>query len=66
MELLDAHAHYNDEKFDIDREEVIKEIYNSGVTILVNAGYSLESSKKAIKIAKSHKFIYATVRNFSK
>ncbi len=66
MELLDSHAHYNDEKFDFDREEVIKEIYNSGVTILVNAGYSLESSKKAIEIAKKHTFIYATVRSVSK
>lgn len=61
MELFDSHAHYNDEKFEQDREEVLKEIYNSGVTKLVNAGYSLESSKTAIKIANSHEFIYATV-----
>lgn len=61
MELLDSHAHYNDEKFDEDREEVIKEIYNSGITTIINAGYSLESSKKAIEIAKTHRFIYATV-----
>lgn len=61
MELFDSHAHYNDEKFEQDREEVLKEIYNSGVTKLVNAGYSLESSKSAIEIANSHEFIYATV-----
>lgn len=61
MELFDSHAHYNDEKFEQDREELLKEIYNSGVTKLVNAGYSLESSKTAIEIANSHEFIYATV-----
>ena len=61
MELLDSHAHYNDEKFDEDREEVIEQIYNSGVTTIINAGYSLESSKKAIEIANKHEFIYATV-----
>lgn len=61
MELFDSHAHYNDEKFNQDREEVLKEIYKSGVTKLVNAGYSLESSKSAIEIANSHEFIYATV-----
>ena len=61
MELFDSHAHYNDKKFEQDREEVLKEIYNSGVTKLVNAGYSLESSKSAIEIASSHEFIYATV-----
>lgn len=61
MELLDSHAHYNDEKFDNDREEVLNKIYNSGVTTIINAGYSLESSKKAIQIANEHEFIYATV-----
>lgn len=61
MELLDSHAHYNDEKFEEDREEVIKEIYNSGVTTIINAGYSLESSKKAIEIAENYKFMYAIV-----
>lgn len=60
MELFDSHAHYNDERFKEDREDVIKEIYNSGVTKIINAGYSLESSKKAIEIAEKHEFIYAT------
>ena len=61
MELLDSHAHYNDEKFDSDREKVLNEVYNSGVTTIINAGYSIESSKKAIEIANEHEFIYATV-----
>jgi len=60
MELFDSHAHYNDEKFDEDREKLIKEIYNSGVTKIINAGYSLESSKKAVEIAKNYEFMYAT------
>ena len=61
MEIFDSHAHYNDEKFEADREEVLSKIYKSGVTKIVNAGYSLESSKKAIEIANKHEFIYATV-----
>ena len=28
MELLDSHAHYNDEKFDSDREKVLKNTYS--------------------------------------
>ena len=40
-------------KFDSDREKSFKyEVYNSGVTTIINAGYSIESSKKAIEIAK--------------
>lgn len=61
MELIDSHAHYNDEKFDDDRDTIIKEAYNSGITTIINAGYSLESSKKAIEIANQYKFMYATV-----
>lgn len=58
MELFDTHAHYNDEKFDEDREEIINNIYASGVTKLVNAGYSLESSKRALDIAKDYDWMY--------
>lgn len=61
MEFFDSHAHYNDEKFDNDREEVIKNIYDFGVTKIVNSGYNIESSMSTIEIAKKYEFIYATV-----
>lgn len=60
MELFDNHAHYNDEKFDNDRNEVIQQIYESGVTKFMCAGYSLDSSKKALEIANNYDFIYTT------
>lgn len=60
MELFDSHSHLNDEKFDEDRDKIIQEIYNSGVTYFITAGYSVESSKKAIEIAEKYDFIYAT------
>ena len=58
MELFDSHAHYNDEKFNDDREEIIKQIYKSGVSKIINAGYSLESSKYALEIAKEYEWMY--------
>ena len=58
MELFDSHSHYNDEKFDEDREQVIAETYNSGVTRFIVAGYNLESSKKAIEMSQKYKFIF--------
>ena len=57
MEFFDSHSHYNDEKFEEDRDELIESIYNSGVTRIINAGYSLESSKKAIQIAQDYNFM---------
>ena len=60
MGLIDSHSHLNDEKFDKDREKVIKEVYESGVTNFITAGYSVESSKKAIEIAQNYEFMYTT------
>ena len=60
MGLFDSHSHLNDEKFDEDREEQIKKIRESGVLNFITAGYSVESSKKALEIAKKYDFIYTT------
>lgn len=61
MELFDTHAHYNDEKFDNDRKQVIQDIYNSNVTMLVNAGYSVESSINGVEIAKDYDWMFNIV-----
>ena len=61
MEFLDSHCHLDDEKFDIDREKVIPEIYNAGITTFVNCGYSLQGSLRAIELSKKYDYIYATV-----
>lgn len=60
MRVFDSHAHYDDEKFEIDRDNIIQEIHTKGVDKIITAGYSLEASKKAIEIAKKYDFIYAT------
>ena len=60
MEFLDSHAHLDDEKFDIDRKEIIEKIKEEGTTKFISAGYSIESSKKAIELAKKYEYIYAT------
>ena len=61
MKLFDSHAHYDDEKFDEDRDDVIQSIHNSDVDKFISAGYSLESSKDAIQLANKYEFIYTTV-----
>ena len=61
MDYFDTHAHYDDDKFNEDREEVIEKIFNTGVTKCVNMGCDVESSQKAIEIANIHDFIYAAV-----
>ena len=61
MEYFDSHAHYNDDRFKDNKDELIKEMYKNGITKLVCAGYSVESSIKAIEIAEQYNHVYAIV-----
>ena len=61
MNLFDSHCHYNDEKFDIDREEIIQETLKNGVSHFIVAGFDIESSKKAVEIAKEYQGVYAII-----
>ena len=59
MEFFDSHSHYNDEKFDIDREEIINKTKEEGISKFVCAGYDIKSSKQAIEISNKYDFIYS-------
>ena len=59
MEFFDSHSHYNDEKFNEDREQIIKETYEAGITKFVCAGYNIESSLFSLEISKKYEFIYS-------
>ena len=52
MEFFDSHAHYDDEKFDEDREEVLNKIYKAGVTKCINIGCDIVTSENSIKLSK--------------
>lgn len=60
MKFFDSHAHLDDEKFNEDREHLIKEIKESGIDKFISAGYSLEGSKRGIELANKYDFIYTT------
>ena len=60
MEFFDTHCHFNDEKFDDDRDEIIKKIYYDDITKMVCIGYNINSSKSAVDISKNYDFMYAT------
>lgn len=61
MKLFDSHCHLTDEKFNEDREELIAKLQSEGVEKIVTAGYSLESSKESIKLAREYTFMYTTI-----
>ena len=60
MNFFDSHAHYNDERFIQNRDELIKKMYNDEITNIVCAGYSLKSSEDAINFTKKYNHMFAT------
>jgi TatD DNase family protein len=59
--IFDTHAHYDDERFDEDREELFSQMRDSGIGNIVNVGASLEGSRRSLELADKHEFIYAAV-----
>lgn len=58
--FFDSHAHFDDEKFNEDRYELIEKCYSEGISNIVTAGYSITSSLIALDIANRYDFIYST------
>lgn len=54
MKIFDTHAHYSDNIYDVDREELYKNMFAEGVSDIALIGASLENSKKEKEIAKAY------------
>ena len=59
MKFFDSHAHLDDEKFNEDREQLIEDTYNDGITKFVCAGYNIKSSLDSLEMSKKYEFIYS-------
>lgn len=57
--LFDTHAHYNDRRFNGDREELFASLAGAGVGLVLNPGCDRETSEIAVGYAETHPFIYA-------
>ncbi len=62
LKFIDSHAHYDDERFDDDRNELLNRIHNeNGVQNIINIGCSMERSELSVKLADEYPFMYAAV-----
>ena len=59
--IFESHAHYDDEAFDADREELLKECRNQGIEYIVNVSSSLKSVETTLALAEQYPFIYGAV-----
>ncbi len=60
MTLFDTHAHYTDNAFNKDRDELLGQLLPAaGVAAAVTAGVDAESSRASIALAEAYGYIYA-------
>lgn len=60
--IFDSHAHYDDETFDVDRDELLcRGLKDGGVVGVINAGANLERSEMGVAMAEKYGFMYAAV-----
>ena len=59
--LFDTHAHYDAEQFDQDRDAVLASLPSRGVSLVVNPGCDIPSSRRAVQLARRWPFLYAAV-----
>ncbi len=59
--LIDTHAHLDMKDFDKDRQAILDRALEGGVTHIISIGIDLSSSLKALELAHTYNFVYASV-----
>lgn len=56
--IFDTHAHYDDEKFDEDREALISSLPSLGISAVINCGCDLASCKTSQALTEKYNYFY--------
>lgn len=59
--IFETHAHYDDDCFNEDRDELLRRLPREGVGVVINSGASVESTRDTIRLAKEYEHVYAAV-----
>lgn len=59
--IFETHAHYDDEAFDTDREELLAALPENGIRCAVNVAADLSSIKTGLALAERYPYMYAAI-----
>lgn len=59
--IFETHAHYDDEAFDLDREELLNKLNRNGIEYVVNVSSSKETVDKTLELVDKYPYIYGAV-----
>lgn len=59
--IFETHAHYDDEAFDSDREELLSSMQENGIGHIVNVSASLDSLDRTRELMEQYPFVYGAM-----
>jgi len=59
--IFETHAHYDDEAFDIDRDELLNSLYDNGIEYVVNISSAFDTAEKTLELMEKYPFIYGAM-----
>ena len=59
--IIDTHAHYDDEAFEEDRDNLLQSMQSNGIEKIINVGANIKGSRTSIALSEQYPFIYAAV-----
>ncbi len=59
--IFESHAHYDDEAFDPDRDELLNSLQDYGIEAVVNVCASIESLDNTVQLMEQYPFIYGAI-----
>ena len=59
--IFETHAHYDDGRYEDDREQLVSSMPEKGIGGIINVGASISSTKTTLALAEKYDFIYAAV-----
>ena len=59
--IFDTHAHLDSEQFEEDFDVIIQNIINKKISLIVNPGCDIPTSKKSVELSEKYDFIYSAV-----
>lgn len=56
--IFDTHSHYDDEKFNPDREAILNNLQSQGISLVVSCGCDIDSTQFNFDLSQQYDYIY--------
>lgn len=59
--IIDTHGHYDDERFQEDREALLRGMRDNNIEFIINSGADFQGCKDTLQMTKEFSFVYGTL-----